>query len=191
MTVEHRVDETTGLWVAIRSSAPPTPGVDAGGAALPAELDGVVAVGAATLAWATLTVPADASAADGPCLAAALRALPPTASGLAWCTSHAEVTAIGALWRQIGTCDAVMAATPVTDAVKQVRDGRIRRGLDRDGLCVPTPPVVVRVPPPWRLLAALDAGHDPIAAIAEAHLAVGIVQRAHPAPDTRLSKRAR
>lgn len=173
----------TGLWVALRCPVASTRGLDACVPGLPVGLGGVITVGGTAPAWATLAVPADPMVTDGWCLAAALRALPSTAAALAWCTLAAPaVSSVGVadLWRRIGTSDAVMAASLVTDAVKQVRDGRIHRGVDRDGLCVPMPPVVVRTPAPQRLLTALDAGHDPIAAIAAAHLDVRIVQWPRP-----------
>ncbi len=150
--------------------------------ALAAALTGLVTVGAALPDASARSVPLPVDPTAGHCLAAAIRALPSSAAALAWFDDAAgDGRTAAELWQRIGAADAAVIAAPVTDAVKQVRGGRIRRGVARDGLCVPTVPVVARTPVARsRLLGALDAGHDPIAALAVAGLVVRVVLREAP-----------
>jgi hypothetical protein len=177
-----------GVWAALRTeplTEPLTDALGTNGVALAAGLDGVIAVGADAPSWATAAVPMGAGDTDAQCLAAAIRGLPAAALGLAWCDARrltaGSVGQIAELWQRIDGSDAAVEAAPVTDAIKEVRDGRIRRGVDRDGLCVPAPPVVLRNSAALgRLLAALDAGHDPVAALAAARLEVLVVRHRRP-----------
>lgn len=169
------------MWGAIRivaGESAAAPDVSA----LHAALAGVVVVGAPAgfEMPSTRTVPGRFAAGTG--LAAALRSVPSAAVGLAWLdTRRADVDAMAAvteLWRRTGPCDAAAVAGPVTDAIKQVRDGRIVRNVDRNDLCVPVPPIVLRLATAReRLLAELDADHEPVAALSAAGLGVRVVPR--------------
>lgn len=174
------MERLAGVWGAIRVAAD-EPAAAPDLSALHAALAGVVVVGAPAgfEVPSTRSVPGRFAAGSG--LAAALRRVPSDAVGLAWLdTRWADVDATAAvakLWRRTGPCDAVVVAGPVTDAIKQVRDGRIVRNIDRDALCVPVPPIVLRLATARdRLLAALDADHEPVAALAAAGLGVRVVR---------------
>jgi hypothetical protein len=96
--------------------------------------------------------------------------LPPAASMLAWFDGVVPAAnwpaAITELSSELGRYDAALFAAPVTDAVKQVHGRRIRRGIAREGLCVPVPPLLIRAPVARNgLLEHLDRGQDPISAL--------------------------
>ncbi|MBW3604712.1 MAG: hypothetical protein KY460_07330 [Actinobacteria bacterium] len=170
-----------GVWGAIRVGTE-EPAASPDISPLTAALAGVVVVGAPAgfEMPSTRSVPGRFAAASG--LAAALRHAPSDAVGLAWLDTRSSdgdaIAAVAELWRRTGPCDAAVVAGPVTDAIKQVRDGRIVRNVDRDDLCVPVLPIVLRIATARdRLLAALDADHEPIAALAAARLGVRVVPR--------------
>lgn len=117
-----------------------------------------------------------AGAADGACLAAAIRVLPPSASAVAWCPDlPVSAEKLVDLVAELDGVDAVVTASPVTDAVKQVRDGRILRGVPRDGLCRPRPPLVVTAATALGMLRGLDAARDPIGALSACRATVRTV----------------
>lgn len=72
--------------------------------------------------------------------------------------------------------DAVVCAAPVTEAVKQVRDERIVRGIDRSGLFVPHPPMLIRGAPAFGVLRSrLEIGIAPVAGVCAGDLTVALV----------------
>jgi hypothetical protein len=126
-----------------------------------------------------VTVPPHASA--GRCLAAAIRHLPPDAGAVVWLAGHVTGSgaAVARLAAAVGDRDAAVFAAPVTEAVKEVVDGRVRGAIDRAQLCVPAPPLLVRADVAARvLLDLLDAGHEPIPALAVGRLRIGRVPAA-------------
>lgn len=169
-----------GIWGVVRTG-PPSPGLhDTHIRGLATALGGLVAVGSEFPDASTLAVTLQAHASEAECLAAAIRRLPSSASMLAWFdgivppdTWPAAVTELAS---ELGERDAAVFAAPVTDAVKQVRGGRIRRGVPRDGLCVPVPPLLVRASAARRnLLEHLERGADPISALGVSGLTVQVV----------------
>lgn len=129
-------------------------------------------------------VPIDASATTAQAFAAAIRAAPASAGAVAWFDATLPPPGtIAHLVARLGTRDAVVVATPVSDAVKQVRDGLIVGGVARDGLCRPAAPVLVRARAAReRLLPALDDGHDPFDAFGVAGCTVAVLTPAAHAP---------
>jgi hypothetical protein len=149
-------------------------------------LGGLVAVGSEFPDASTLAVNLQAHATEGECLAAAIRRLPSAASMLAWFDGVVPAAnwpaAITELSAELGRYDAALFAAPVTDAVKEVRRGRIRRGIVREGLCVPLPPLLIRAPVARDgLLEHLDRGEDPISALSASGLTVRAVPLRAPA----------
>jgi 2-C-methyl-D-erythritol 4-phosphate cytidylyltransferase len=143
-------------------------------------LGGLVAVGSEFPAASTLGVQLQSHATEAQCLAAAIRQVPPTAGMLAWFDGVAPAVdwpaTIAELSSELGMYDAALFAAPVTDAVKQVQNGRIRRGLAREGLCVPVPPLLLRTTVArLELLEHLEHGEDPISALSASGLAVRVV----------------
>jgi hypothetical protein len=143
-------------------------------------LGGLVAVGSEFPDASTLAVNLQAHATEGECLAAAIRRLPAAATMLAWFDGVVPPAswpaAITELSAELGRYDAALFAASVTDAVKEVHGGRIRRGVVRDGLCVPVPPLLIRAPVARDgLLEHLDRGEDPISALSASGLTVRAV----------------
>lgn len=171
-----------GVWGILRTSPPSSPPTDTDLRACTAALSGLVTVGAALRDVATVSVPAPSEPTDGRCLAVGVRALPASAAGLVWFAGRAaDPHTLAELWHGTGTADAAVIAAPVTDAIKRVSGGRVRGVVPREGLCVPTEPLVVRIHAARsRLLPALDAGHDPIPALAVVGLVVHVVLRESP-----------
>lgn len=163
-------DAPLGIWGVLRTG-PPSPTLpETHVRVLATALGGLVAVGSEFPDASTLAVDLQAHATEAECLAAAIRQLPPAVSMLAWfdCAVPAAnwPAAIAELSSELGRCDAALFAAPVTDAVKQVHGRRIRRGIARDGLCVPVPPLLIRAPVARNgLLEHLDRGQDPISAL--------------------------
>lgn len=130
------------------------------------------------------SVAVEASATTAQAFAAAIRAAPAAADALAWldATLPAPGT-IAQLVARLGDRDAVVVATPVSDAVKRVRDGLIVGAVARDGLCRPMAPVLVRARAARRrLLPALDAGHDLFDALGVAGCTVAVAAPGAHAP---------
>jgi 2-C-methyl-D-erythritol 4-phosphate cytidylyltransferase len=143
-------------------------------------LGGLVAVGSEFPDASTMGVRLQSHATEAQCLAAAIRRLPATAGMLAWFDGVAPVidwpAAIAELSSELGIYDAALFAAPVTDAVKQVQGDRICRGVARDGLCVPVPPLLLRATVARNgLLEHLDHGEDPISALSASGLTVRVV----------------
>lgn len=109
-------------------------------------------------------------------LARAILTLPAHAAAVAWLDdTPPAVDVLAALIARLPGHDAVTMAVHYSDAVKRVRDGLIVGGVDRNGLCRPVPPLVVRADiARGRLVPALDAGRSPIAAVAAAGCIVAI-----------------
>jgi hypothetical protein len=146
-------------------------------------LGGIVAVGADFPDFpdaVTSRVDAPAGAGGGACLAAAIRHVPGDAGLVVWLEGDVPAgdwpAAVTQLASALGDHDAVLYAALVTDAVKQVHGSRIRRGVARDGLCVPVPPLLIRATVARDgLLEHLDHGHDPISALSAGGLTVRTV----------------
>lgn len=171
-----------GLWGAICASAATTASVDGDPEALVGALSGLIAVGASRPDVPAVSVADPPAPTDGRRLAAAIRVLPASAAGLVWFGGVlSDMRTVSDLWTGIAAADAAVTAAPVTDAIKRVRDGRIRGGVPRAGLCVPTVPLAIQADAARsRLLPALDAGHDPVAALAVAGLVVHVALRETP-----------
>ena len=173
-------DAPLDIWGVLRTG-PPSPTLpEMHVRVLATALDGLVAVGSEFPDASTLAVTLQAQATEGECLAAAIRRLPPAVSMLAWFDGVVPPAnwpaAITELSSELGSCDAALFAAPVTDAVKQVQGGRICRGVARDGLCVPVPPLLIRAPVARNgLLEHLDRGEDPISALSASGLTVRAV----------------
>jgi hypothetical protein len=178
-----------GVWGIVHAAA-----VDAAVGEVAAVLEGVLVVGAPAMARSgpagtarqvvahggrgNVTVLHDVGATTaGRTLAAGLRALPASADVVVWFgDTTPRAATVTALAGELGSRDAVVTGTPVSDAVKRVRDGLIVGGVERDGLCRPAPPLAVAGSGPLGcLLVALDAGHDPAAALAIAGCTVHVV----------------
>ena len=174
------VDPSAAVWGAVRGG-PPGPALSAADLrGLAAPLAGLVVVGCELPPGALRGVRVPIGASDGDCLAAAIRELPPEADLLAWggdvVPPDAWATAIAQLSAQLGDRDAAVFSVAVTDAVKHVRDGRIRGGVARDAICRPVPPIVVRAAAARAaLLASLGHGRDPIPALCASGLRVRTV----------------
>lgn len=148
-------------------------------------LAGLVAVGSEFPDASTLAVRLRAHATEAECLAAAIRRVPSTVGMLAWFDGIVPAVewpaAVLELSSELGAHDAALFAAPVTDAVKQVQGGRIRRGVVRDGLCVPVPPILIRTAVARQeLLAHLDRGEAPIPALSASSLSVRVVPLRRP-----------
>jgi hypothetical protein len=109
--------------------------------------------------------------------AAAIRAAPAAADAVAWFDGALPTSrAIERLVAGLGTRDAAVVASSISDAVKQVQGGLVVGGVPRDGLCRPTVPVLVRAAVAReRLLSALAGAHDVFDALSIAGCAVGLV----------------
>jgi 2-C-methyl-D-erythritol 4-phosphate cytidylyltransferase len=162
-------------------TGPPTPTLpETHVRVLATALGGLVAVGSEFPDASTMGVRLQSHATEAQCLAAAIRQLPATAGMLAWFDGVAPVidwpAAIAELSSELGIYDAALFAAPVTDAVKQVQGDRICRGIARDGLCVPVPPLLLRATVARNgLLEHLDHGEDPISALSASGLTVRVV----------------
>lgn len=172
------------VWGAVRAGAADAPPGDVprglagllvvvGGAAPPPMHRGPVSV---------VRVEAPATAARS--FAAAIRATPASAEVVAWLDGALPTPrALERLVARLGTRDAVVVASPVSDAVKQVRGGLVVGGVARGGLCRPTVPVLVRTAAAReRLLPVLDDGHDVFDALGIAGCTVTVVAPGTPAP---------
>lgn len=115
--------------------------------------------------------------------AAAIRAAPAAADAVAWFDGALPTSrAIGRLAAGLGARDAVVVASWISDAVKQVKGGLVVGGVPRDGLCRPTVPVLVRATVAReRLLSALAGTHDVFDALSIAGCAVALVAPGTPA----------
>jgi hypothetical protein len=179
-------DPPLSIWGVLRTG-PPSPTLpESHVRVLATALGGLVAVGSEFPDASTLGVRLQAHATEAQCLAAAIRQLPPAASLLAWFDGVVPATdwpaAIAELSSELGMADAALFAAPVTDAVKQVQGGRIRRGVVRDRLCVPVPPILLRATVARNgLLEHLDNGEDPISALSASGLTVRVVPIRAPA----------
>lgn len=168
------------IWGVLRTG-PPSPTVpETHARSLATALGGLLTVGSEFPDASTLAVQLATHATAAQCLAAAIRELPLSADTLVWFDDVVpgieSARAIAELSTQLGACDAALFAVPITDAVKQVRSGRIERGIDREGLCVPVPPIVIRAAVARTgLLELLDHGHDPVAALSVGGLSVRVV----------------
>jgi hypothetical protein len=166
----------TAVWGVVRVLSPGAVPEDA-----PDDLAGLLVVGKAGAPPAddgrVVAVPIDASATEAEAFATAIRWAPASAGAVAWLDATLPPPGIIAhLAACLGARDAVVVATPVSDAVKQVRDGLVLGGLARDGLCRPVAPVLVRARVAReRLVPALDDGHDLFAALGVAGCTVTVV----------------
>lgn len=123
-----------------------------------------------------VTVTVAASATTAQAFAAGIRAAPASADAVAWLDATLPPPgAVARLVARLADRDAVVVATPVSDAVKQVRDGLIVGGVPRDGLCRPTAPVLVRAGVARRLLPALDDRDDLFEALGVAGCTVAVI----------------
>ena len=173
-------DASRGIWGVLRTG-PPSPSVpetDVRG--LATVLGGLVTVGSEVPDTSTLALRLRAHATEAECLAAAIRRVPSAVGLLAWLDGVVPAVdwpaAIVELSSELGDYDAALFAAPVTDAVKQVHGGRIRRGVARDSVCVPVPPILIRTAVARsRLLEHLDRGEPPIAALSASGLTVRAV----------------
>lgn len=169
-----------GIWGVLRTG-PPSPRVPENDArALADALGGLVAVGSEFPAASTVAVELQHHATPGRCLAAGLRELPPSADVVVWFGGRPPdddaTVAVRELCERLEGCDAALFAMPVTEAIKDVRDRRIRQNVPREGLCVPVPPLVVRASVARSgLLELLDLGHDPMAALSVGGLTVEVI----------------
>jgi hypothetical protein len=113
-------------------------------------------------------------------VAAVIRRLPATATAFAWLgDAIPSAAALRAMCDLLPGHDAVVVASPVSDAVKRVAGGMVVAGVDRAGLCRPGPPLVVRAAAARdRVVPALAAGHDVVAALATSGCAVTVMEPA-------------
>ena len=179
-------DPSLGIWGVLRTGPPSAVVPDTHVRLLATSLGGLVAVGSEFPDASTLMVRLQAHATEAQCLAAAIRRLPPTADMIAWFDGVVPAVdwpaAVTELSSHLGARDAALFGAPVTDAVKQVQGGRIRRGVVRDGLCVPLPPILIRATAARDgLLEHLDRGEDPIWALGASELTVRVVPMRTPA----------
>lgn len=186
-TAPPRTDRRLGTWGVLRTG-PPSPRVpEVHAHSLATTLGGLVTVGSEFPAASTLAVQVQRHATAAECLAAGIRELPSSAHTVVWFDGHMPAvdtaTAVAELSQQLDGCDAALFAVPVSEAVKDVgTDGRVRRNVSREGLCVPAPPIVIRAEVARDgLLDLLDVGHDPVAALSVGGLAVRIVPTRPPA----------
>jgi 2-C-methyl-D-erythritol 4-phosphate cytidylyltransferase len=104
--------------------------------------------------------------------------LPVTAVAFLWLGDAAapSVAAMLAMCDRLPGRDAVIAASPVSDAVKRVTGGMIVGGVDRAGLCRPRPPLLLRATTARDpVAAALAAGEDIVAALASSGCSVAVM----------------
>lgn len=165
----------TTVWGVVRVPSPGAMPEDA-----PDDLAGLLVVVAGTPPAGdsrVITVPIDASATAAEAFATAIRRAPTSADAVVWLdTTLPPPGTVARLAARLGDRDAVVVATPVNDAVKQVRDGLIVGGVARNGLCRPVGPVLVRARMGReRLAPALDGGNDLFAALGVAGCAVTVV----------------
>jgi len=171
------------MWGVVRAGA-----ADLLPATVPAGLAGLLvvadhAVEPRTHGGPVTVVRVQAPATAAGAFAAAIRAAPAAADAVAWFDGALPTSrVIERLAAGLGTRDAVVVASPISDAVKQVRGGLVVGGVRRDGLCRPTVPVLVRASVAReRLLPALAAAHDVFDALAVAGCAVTVVVPGTPA----------